>query len=50
MKNPQHRADGEREAQMDVGRLRKLLSPDLSEVLHMLDAFEVHLGTKSTAA
>lgn len=49
MKNPQRLAEGEREAQTDARRLRKLLSPDLSEVLHMLDAFEARLGTKSTA-
>ncbi len=48
MKNPQRPAEGKREAQMDVKRLRKLLSPELSEVLHMLDAFEARLGKKST--
>jgi hypothetical protein len=50
MENPQRLAEAEREAEMNVGRLRKRLSPDLSEVLHMLDAFEARLGVKTTAA
>ena len=50
MGNPQGRADSAQEPETDVKRLRRRLSPDLLEVLHMLDAFEVRLGTKSTAA
>jgi hypothetical protein len=50
MENPQRLAEAEREAEMNAGRLRRRLSPDLSEVLHMLDAFEARLGVKTTAA
>jgi hypothetical protein len=49
MANPQRSAEGERETDMDAARVRKRLSPDLLEVLHMLDAFEARLGLKSTA-
>ena len=49
MANPQRLAEGERETELDAARLRKRLSPDLSEVLRMLDAFEARLGTKRTA-
>ena len=50
MRNPQHQAESEQEVPRDMRRLRRLLSPDLSEVLHMLDAFETRLGMKSTAS
>jgi hypothetical protein len=50
MRNPQHQAESEQEVPRDMRRLRRLLSPDLSEVLHMLDAFEARLGMKSTAS
>jgi hypothetical protein len=49
MANPQRSAEGERGTDMDAARVRKRLSPDLLEVLHMLDAFEARLGLKSTA-
>jgi hypothetical protein len=49
MANPQRLADGEREADISAARLRKRLSPDLLEVLHMLDTFEARLGMKTTA-
>jgi hypothetical protein len=48
MANPQRLAEGERETELDAARLRKRLSPDLSEVLRMLDAFEARLGMKRT--
>jgi hypothetical protein len=47
--NPQRSAKGERETDMDAARLRKRLSPDLLEVLHMLDAFEARLEMKTSA-
>ena len=49
MAKAQRLAEGERETDMDPARLRKRLSPDLLEVLHMLDAFEARLGMKTTA-
>ena len=49
MANPQRSAEGERATGTDAARLRKRLSPDLLEVLHMLDAFEARLGMKTTA-
>ena len=47
--NPQRSAEGERETDMDAARLRKRLSPDLLEVLRMLDAFEARLEMKTSA-
>jgi len=49
MANPQRLAEGERAPDMSAARLRKRLSPDLLEVLDMLDAFEARLGMKTTA-
>jgi hypothetical protein len=45
--NPQRPVGGERETDMDAARLRKRLSPDLLEVLRMLDAFEARLEIKT---
>jgi hypothetical protein len=47
--NPQRSAEGERETDMDAARRRKRLSPDLLEVLRMLDAFEARLEMKTSA-
>jgi hypothetical protein len=47
--NPQRSAGGGRETDMDAARLRKRLSPDLLEVLRMLDAFEARLEMKTSA-
>jgi hypothetical protein len=47
MANPQRSLEGDRESDMDAARLRKRLSPDLLEVLRMLDAFEARLETKT---
>jgi len=47
MANPQRLPEDEQETGTDAARLRKRLSPDLSEVLHMLDAFEARIGMKT---